>query len=238
MKVLKNKIFLRLCIFAVILASQLINTKPMKRSTLNFGIIAILFAVLLSSCSTPVTLTSWKNPGDNTTKVSKVVVIALFNKLEYVKPFEQSTAAYFESQGLKCVQSLEILNPTMSYTAEQIRKKVDSLGGDGVLVVKYKGTDKSSTYVPATYYGGFYGYYGGGFYGGGSVSGGYWSTTSTVNLSAYLYVANSNKEGALWTGDLTVTDPQYVDQAATQVAQKIYADWKNNNLLKAQAIAQ
>ena len=207
----------------------------MKRSTLNFGVIAILFAVLLSSCGTPVTLTSWKNPADNS-KVSKVLVIAMFGKLEYVKPFEQSSAAYFTSQGLKCIESLDILNPTLSYTGEQIKKKVDSLGCDGVLVVKYKSTDKSSTYVPPTYYGGFGGYWGGGFYGGGfyggggMATGGYWSTTSTVNLSAYLYT--STKEGACWTGDITVTDPNYVDQAATTIATDIFADWQKNNLLK------
>ena len=67
----------------------------MKRSTINFGIIAILFVIMLSSCGTPVTLTTWKNPADNS-KISKVVVIAMFNKLEYIKPFEQSTAAYFD----------------------------------------------------------------------------------------------------------------------------------------------
>jgi len=205
----------------------------MKRSTINFGIIAILFVVMLSSCGTPVTLTTWKNPADNS-KISKVVVIAMFNKLEYIKPFEQSTAAYFNSQGLKCIESLDFLNPTMTYTAAQIKNKVDSLGADAVLVVKYKGTDKSSTYVPPTYYGGFGGYWGGGFYGGfaggGVATGGYWCTTSMVNLSAYLYT--SVKEGAAWTGDVTVTDPNYVDQAATTIAQDIFADWKKNNLLK------
>ena len=205
----------------------------MKRSTLNFGIVVILVTALLSSCGTPITLSTWKNPNDNS-KISKVVIIAMFNKLEYVKQFEQSSAAYFTSQGLKCVQSLDILNPTLSYTAEQIRKKVDSVGADGVLVVKYKGTDQSSNYVPATYYGGFGGYWGGGFYGMGTVSGGYWTTTSTVNLSAYLYTSSA-KEGAAWTGDITVTDPTNVDKTATTIAQDIYADWQKNNLLKVPA---
>jgi hypothetical protein len=208
----------------------------MKRSLLNSGIIAILFTVLLSSCQAPVTLTSWKNPNANG-KISKVVVIAMFNKLEYIKPFEQSTASYFNSQGLKCIESLDFLNPTLSYTAEQIKSRVDSLGADAVLVVKYKGTDKSASYVPPTYYGGFGGYYGGGFYGGGfygaggMVSGGYWTTTSVVNLSAYLYQSGA-KDGAAWTGDITVTNPDYVDQSATTIAQDIYADWQKNNLLK------
>ena len=206
----------------------------MKKSTLNFGIMAILGAAFLCSCASPITLTSWKNQKEDT-KISKVVVIAMFNKLEYVKPFEQATSTFFKSQGLKCLESLDILNPTVKYTADQIRQKVDSIGADAVLVVKYKGTDKEATYVPATYYGGFGGYWGGGFYGGyyGGVvaSSGYWSTTSTINLSAYLYTSTI-RDGAAWTGDITITDPKYVDQAATQIAQNIYTDWQKNNMLK------
>lgn len=202
----------------------------MKRSFLTYGVAAVVLAALLSSCGAPVTLTSWKNPANNS-QVSKVLVMAMFKKLEYVKPFEQATSAYFNTQGLKCIESLDILNPTVSYTSEQIRRKVDSLGVDGVLVVTYKGTDQSSTYVPATYYGGFGGYWGGGYWGGGTVTGGYWSTTSTINLSAYLYTS-SVKEGAAWTADITVTDMNYVDQAANSIAQDIYADWSKNGLLK------
>ena len=206
----------------------------MKKSTLNFGIIAILFVALLWSCASPVTLTSWKNQKENT-KISKVVVMAMFNKLEYIKPFEQAAASYFNSKGLKCVESLDILNPNVKYTAEQIRNKVDSIGADAVLVVKYKGTDKSETYIPPTYYGGFGGYWGGGYYGGyyGGVTAtsGYWSTSSKVNLAAYLYTS-AIKEGAAWTGELTITDPKYVDQAATQIARNIYADWQKDNLIK------
>jgi hypothetical protein len=36
----------------------------------------------------------------------------------------------------------------------------------------------------------------------------------------------------VWTGDITVTDPQYVDQSAVNIAQYIYADWQKYSLLK------
>ena len=225
----------------------------MKTSKIYFSLLAVVTAFVITSCGSPVTLTSWKNPADNS-KISKIVVMPLFDKLEYMKPFEQAMDAYFNTQGLKALGSLDILNPNVKYTVAEIKKKCDSLGADAILVFVYKGTDKSESYVPPTTYttGGFGGYWGGGSWGGGAwggygggyyggvaggfdagstvTTGGYWTTTSVVNLKASLYTKSA--ADAIWTGDITVTDPNYVDQSATTIAQDIYADWVKNNLLK------
>jgi hypothetical protein len=196
----------------------------------------VVVLLIISACSPPITLTSWKNKDDNT-RISKVVVMALFGKLEYTKPVEQYVSAYFTTQGLKATEALDFLNPTTKYTEADIKTKLDSVGADALLVFTYKGTDVSQNYVPATYYGycggpwGYgYGYYG---WGGGITTGGYWNTTKTVNIKASLYSTKDQKaKGALWTADITVTDPTYIDQAATNLAQRIYADWQTNQLLK------
>ncbi len=214
----------------------------MKTKNIYFGIVAVLAVFLITSCGSPVTLTSWKNPSDNV-QISKIVVMPLFDKLEYMKPFEQTLDTYFITQGLKAIGSLDFLNPNVKYSIDEIKKKCDSLGADAILVFVYKGTDKSESYVPpTTFYGGGYGgywgggywgggFYGGGFYGGNTVTtGGYWTTTSVVNLKASLYTKTS--KDAVWTGDITVTDPNYVDQAANSIAQDIYADWQKYNMLK------
>ncbi|MCX6267794.1 MAG: hypothetical protein NTW16_10615 [Bacteroidetes bacterium] len=223
----------------------------MKQTKIYFSLLAVVAAFVITSCGSPVTLTSWKNPADNS-KISKVVIMPLFDKLEYVKPFEQSMDAYFTAQGMKVLGSLDILNPDIKYPLADIKKKCDSLGADAILVFVYKGTDKTESYVPPTTYttGGFGGYWGGGYWGGGSwggygggyyggagfddvntvTTGGYWTTTSVVNLKASLYTKSLND--AVWTGDITITDPNYVDQSATTIAKDIYADWQKYNLLK------
>jgi len=216
----------------------------MKTSKIYFGLLAVVAAFVVTSCTSPVTLTSWKNPADNS-QISKVVVMPLFEKLEYMKPFEQAMDTYFNSQGLKAIGSLDFLNPNIKYDISDIKKKCDSLGADAILVFVYKGTDKSESYIPPTTYvtGGFGGYWGGGYWGGGYyggyyggynagavTTGGYWTTTSVINLKASVYT-KATKE-PLWTADITVTDPNYVDQAAASIAQNIYADWKQNNMLK------
>ena len=213
----------------------------MKTRNIYFGLLALIAVIFIASCSSPVTMTGWKNPDDNT-KLSKVAIMPFFEKLEYVKPFEQAMSKYFNSKGLKCMGSLEFLNPNIKYPIEDIKKKCDSLGIDAILVFMYEGTDKTESYVPQTTYvsGGYGGYWGGGYYGGGyyggygtSVvsTGGYWTSTSVVNLKAVLYSRASKKDG-MWTATIQVTDPQYVDQVGDNVGRYIYSDWKNNNMLK------
>jgi len=195
---------------------------------------AVSLLVFLVACQSPVTLTSWKNPASNA-QMSKVAVMAFLDKLEYIKPFEQAMDAYFNANGLKAIGSLDFLNPTGKYTVEQIKTMVDSLGCDAVLVFKYKGTDQTQNYVPPTYTGGWGwgyggGYWGGGYWGGGTVTGGYWTTTSVVNLSATLYIKDNPQ--AVWTGDITVTNPTSTYESAMTIAQDCYADFLKNNLLK------
>jgi hypothetical protein len=217
----------------------------MKTRKSYFVLLAVITALIITSCGSPVTMTSWKNPA-NTTQISKVVVMPMFEKLEYMKPFEQSMCAYFQSKGLKSLGSLEFLNPSIKYPIADIKTKCDSMGADAILVFIYQGTDKTENYVPETtyytggyggYWGGGYwggGYYGGGYYGGGVVStGGYWTSTSVVNLKANLYVKGS--KDPLWTSDISVTDPTYVDQSAATIAGYIYGDWQKNNMLKSVA---
>ena len=209
----------------------------MKNQHLLFLTAAIIAAFVISSCTAPITLTSWKNQEDNS-KISKVVVMALFGKLEYTKPVEQYVAACFNRQGLKSIEALDFLNPAKKYEEAEITSKLDSLGADAILVFTYKGTDISQNYIPPTYYGycgGPWGYGYGSYYGwgGGLTSGGYWSTTRIVNIKASLYTTSvQQKKGAIWTADITITDPQYIDQAANNVAQQIYFDWQKNQLLK------
>ncbi|MCX6278031.1 MAG: hypothetical protein NT004_08030 [Bacteroidetes bacterium] len=212
----------------------------MKKSMLVPGALLILGAFMFTSCGSSINLTSWTNPKEKE-KIGNVVIWAMFDKLEYQKPVEQYATAYFNNKGFKAMESLKFLTPGKKYQLNDLEKKFDSLGVDGILVITYKSTDKSESYVPQTtmvypdYYYNYYNYYNWGYpmYGYGAnvvTSGGYWSTTSTVNLHANLY-ANSNND-LIWTAEISITDPEYIDEVTTRVAAEMLADWQKNNLLK------
>ncbi len=212
----------------------------MKKSMLVPAALLAFIAFLFTSCGSSVNMTSWTNPKEKE-KIGNVVVWAMFDKLEYQKPFEQYSTAWLNNKGFKALESLNFLAPGKKYELTDLEKKFDSLGVDGILVVTYKGTDKQQTYVPATtvaypdYYYNYYDYYNWGYpvYGYGAnvvTTGGYWATSSVVNLHANLY-ANSNND-LIWTADIAVTDPQYIDEATGRIISQMYADWSQNGLLK------
>jgi len=211
----------------------------MKKSLLS---ISALFALILilAGCTSPITLTSWVNPKEHQ-QVSKIAVWGMFDKLEYQKPFEQAVAGYINSKGLKAMEALSVIAPGTKYELKTLESKFDSIGADAILIVTYKGTDKSDTYIPATttvypdYYYNYYGYYSWGYpyYAPGAnvvTTGGYWVTSSVVNIRANLYANSDN--ALLWTADIAIDDLTYVDQASYQVAVSMYADWVKNGLLK------
>jgi hypothetical protein len=195
------------------------KTELMKKNFLKIAAMMFTVIFLTVSCSTPVGLSSWKNPQANI-QVSRVVVMALLDKLSYMQPVEDELVAYFNSQNTKSIRSLDFLTPFKQYPSDELQKKFDSVGADAVLLITYKGTDVSVD-VNQGYYGGYRGRWG---------SPGYVSTTSTVNIRAKLYATKGDM--LLWTGDLTLTDPDNPTSSAKQVAPVIFADWLKNNLLK------
>lgn len=200
--------------------------------------VILMAVVLFTACESPVKLTGWKNP-QSSAKISKVVIMPLFEKLEYMKPFENSMTTLFNQRGLTSVGSLEFLNPEIKYPLDDIKKKCDSLHADAILVFVYESTDKTDSYIPPTTYvtggyggywgGGYWGGYYGGYYGAYTTTGGYWTTTSVINLSAKLYVKGLAEP--LWTAQIAVTDPEHVDKAGFQIADAVYVDLKKNSVL-------
>jgi hypothetical protein len=192
----------------------------MKKIIINFVAIMCVATLILVSCSTPVGITSWKNPQSNA-QVGNVVVLALFDKLTYSQPFEQQLAAYFSSQNLKCQAAQNFMDPTRQYTNVELKSKLDSVGAEGLLLFSYKGSDVAINTTGGGFYGGYRGWYGG----GGQV----WTTT-TVNISAKLYTVNNDQ--LIWTADMQLTDPSDINASAQQVAQAVIKDWAAKNMLK------
>jgi hypothetical protein len=218
----------------------------MKAKNLYNGLSVVIIAIVITSCGVTTTLESWKAP-EFKTGVSKIVVMTMFKKIEYSKPFEQAMCSYFSGKGLKSIGSLEFLNPAIKYPISDIKRKCDSLGVDAILVFDYQSIDKTEQYVPETTTTNtttaFGGYWGGGYYGGYTdpsyestsvTSGGYWTTSAVLKLKADLYAHGSKT--AIWTGEISVTDPKYVDLSSTAIARRIFSDWKTQNLLKSSGI--
>ena len=191
----------------------------MKKNILLFPLSMFVATLMFSSCSTPVGLTSWKNPEVQGT-VSKIVVLAVFDKMSTVEPLENQCKTYFSGKNLPTIKSMDIMNPFRQYSKEELKQKLDSVGADGLLLLTFKGKDVDVSVTPG-FYGGYRGYWGGG-------SNVY--VDNTYNLRAMLYTIKT--DGLLWSGDLSVTNPNDVTSAAQQIAPAIFNDWVAKGLLK------
>jgi hypothetical protein len=201
----------------------------------------VISFICLYSCAPPVTLTGWKNPQKNQT-VSKVVVWAMFKRLEYQKPFEEASANLLNSKGLKGMEALKFISPIKKYELPELEKIFHDAGADAVLIFNYKGVDQTKDYVQPTttyypdYYGSYYNYYSWGYpayssgYNNAVTTGGYEITTTVVNLTANLY--STSDKALLWTGEITVTDPKYVDKSASAIMRNIYSEWVKEKLVR------
>jgi hypothetical protein len=220
--------------------------KTLKKSMTGI-MLASLF--LLFSCAPTVTLTGWKNPEEKQT-VSKVVVWAMFKRLEYQKPFEEASADLLNSKGLTGIQALKLVSPSKKYELPELEKILNDAGADALLIFNFKNINQSTDYVEQTttfypsYYGNYYDYYSWGYTGYASVynmsggvntssvtTGGYEVTTTVISLTANLYSVADKK--LLWTGEISITDPKYVDLAAKTVMKKMFADWESERLVTA-----
>lgn len=199
----------------------------MRKISLAALLSGIMLFLIMSSCTT-VNLTSWKDPA-STEQIRQVYILALFEKLEFIMPFENNTAAYFADKGLTSVKSIDHFPPTQPFSAEDLKAKVSALGVDALLVFAPKGVDKSVNYTPPTY-SGFYGYYRGGYY---NVSPGYYSESKTYHIQANLYSVADEK--LIWTGDLTTTDPGSLESAIYEIDREIYIDWVKNGLVSTES---
>lgn len=211
----------------------------MKTLALYLTTLLIAAAAIPASSQAPIKLTATVNPHD-TTKLSTVVVMPLFETVDNITPFEKSMVSYFNRRGLKAVGSLEFLDPGIKYPIDAIKHKCDSLGADAILVITYEGSAKTSKYIaPTSYYSGadgnFGGYWGdgywGGYYGGTTMTvGGTWAEGALVYLTGKLYTRASKEP--LWTGEIDLNNPKYIDEAGNITAQAVYSDWKTQQLLK------
>ena len=198
------------------------KTMSMKTLRISTGLLTIACLILAAACSTPIELTSWKDPNQNK-QVSKLVVLALFDKLTNIQSMEDAVSSYFTSQGTQTIEALTFMVPFKQYSVDEVQKKMDSLGADGLMIITPKGTDVS-IYSQPTYYGFYRGYW------GGMAAGTSISTSTTYNLRANLYTTKG--DGLLWTGDIAVTDPNDVGSSMRAIAQKMFADLVQKNIVK------
>lgn len=185
--------------------------------------------LLLCSCATVSQIeTTWKVPAYAGKQFSKLAVIAVMKNHDESKAFEMAAVEKFSKAGMDAVPGFTFLGSDTLLPQDELEKRVETTGADGVLIFKIIAVDRTKTYIPPTSYAvgtelpygdwwddPYWGYYTpypyhywGYWYPAVQVIGtpGYWTTNSTYQVETALYRTSDNK--LVWTAMSGTYDPR------------------------------
>jgi hypothetical protein len=171
---------------------------------------------------------SWADPSFNaatTQPYTKVLIIAPLKDEVSQRSAEDKIAKQLK-QGVG-VQSYTYLSVADSVKAVVDAKLIKD-GFDGIIVMKLKDVEKTTSYVQGSSYGGYHGYRG--YYGYGSYSPGYYTEDKTFMVETNLYSIKENK--LLWSGTTSSLNPTSFDKTIDQIINTIKYELQKKGFLK------
>jgi hypothetical protein len=192
------------------------------------ALLCVLGALIgLSSCGTQSRIeTTWEIPAYAGKSFSKLGVIAVMKNANESKVFESAATDKFSAAGVQAVPGFEFLGTDSVLTQDEMEKRVESTGADGVLIFKLIAVDKTKSYVPPTEFMtagapyadwwsdpvyGYYAPYPYHYWGYWSPAvqvvrePGYWMTSTNYQVETALYRTADNK--LVWTAMSGTYDP-------------------------------
>ena len=177
---------------------------------------------------------NWKKPGYTGKKFNDILVLAISDDLIKRSNVENAVVKKFTEYNIKSAASTNVLDYSSlevnkgkldTNKIEEIKKKLQSLGYDGVIVISLLDVKQKTEYVPGqSYYGsyyhaGFYNYW----YGTYSVvnSPGYYVNKTSVYLETRLF--DPATEDLLWAAQTESSDVKEMKDFSASFAEAITA---------------
>jgi hypothetical protein len=188
----------------------------------------LLSLVFLAACgpSTKIEKT-WTDPtfAAGTVTFHKVLCIAQMPDESSRRIAEDKMVAAFKN--VTGVASYKYLQPSDTATGA-VDAKLKADGFDGVVIMRLSAVDKSTSYVPGTSYGGYYGRYG--YYGGGYGTSGYYQEDKTYYVETNFYSVDESK--LLWSATTSSLNPSKLDKSLDHVIDELRIQLKSQKLIK------
>ena len=172
---------------------------------------------------------TWTDPSFTPGSVElfkKVLVIAQMPDESSRRIAEDKMVASFKN--VTAVPSYTYLQPSdTAIGTVDAKLKKDSF--DGVVIMRLSAVDKSTSYVPGTTYGGYYGRYG--YYGGGGYgTSGYYQEDKTYYVETNFYSLPQSK--LLWSATTSSLNPSKLDNTLDYVIAELKNQLIQQKLIK------
>jgi hypothetical protein len=183
--------------------------------------------VLLSACSNTTFVKSWKAPDAEaiTPDSFKKVMVAVLVKDETTRRYAEDRMAKNNSAfhpSYNIFTSKELMSNT-----EYCQKLLAEQGFDGIISMQLVNVEESVHYVPGTYTGGYWGYYGYSY--PGYYNPGYYESDTKFIITTNIFSLKENK--LLWSGVTSTVDPTSIDQTLAEITDLVKKQMIKDKLL-------
>ncbi|MCU0847618.1 MAG: hypothetical protein MUD12_06990 [Spirochaetes bacterium] len=121
------------------------------KKTISIFTMIIISAAAVSCSSTKITAT-WKNGKYAGGPFKKIVVLALFKRLDSRETFEAFIAEELRKSGTDAIPSLSLVTPKQKYSYAAMEALFNKNNIDGIMILRTKGLDKNKKFVQGTNY--------------------------------------------------------------------------------------
>ena len=186
-------------------------------------IFSIIVGFLMACGSSTKIVNHWKDPSLKEADIKELnnVMVAVLAANESSRRAAEDKIAEINPA---FVQSYMVLNEKLTEDLEASKKLMEGKDFDGVLVFRLVDKDKSETYVPGGYGGGYYGYHTG--YWGAYYDPGYYTENVTYYVETLLFSLKQDK--LLWTGVTSTLNPTSIKSAMSSIAETVYTQLKKD----------
>jgi len=186
-------------------------------------VLILLVLGLMTACGPSTKLQkSWTDPSVTKSTVKpfeKILIVAAFKDDASKRTAEDKIAAQIKNA--TPVQSYNYLKATETNQME-VEERLKKDGFDGVIMMRLKAVEKTSSYTPGTYYGGWYGVrYG---------SPGYVNVDKEFIVETNIYSITQSK--LLWSGTTSTLNPSKFDQTIDAIIGTIKFELQRKGLIK------
>ena len=193
--------------------------------------LVLLAGVILQGCYSTSISASWMSDTHQPRNFKKLMVIGMSSNVAARATFEDELVYFMRLKGINAVAASSVLPPDRAIVKEspEVQKKrlVDE-GFDGVFAISLlektettKYVQGSSSYAPASFYGGYYG----SFYSyyphmySSVYQPGYLVASQEIIMNSSLFDVDSGE--LLWSAQSDTTDPSSIDDAANSYAKSM-----------------
>jgi len=192
-----------------------------------WGVAVATAAVVVGGCSSGTTMQNvWKDPAYTAGPMKKAIVLAIVPTSGARRTLEDAFAAALVAQGVPTTPSYKLF-PGDTIDKDAAKAQLLEEGYDAVIVSKATGKEQQTTYTGGTtYWGGYYGGWGGAY------------STGTTMTSEYVTFENTiwdpNGEGKLvWAGNTETLNPESGTKFAASLVGRIMPELTKAGLVPA-----